>query len=311
MHIHWLGVISKNILHINRMNREELYNKLEEAYSDENLNRITGKLLELYKSRNYGTIREIANKISKYIEIDEERDAKCFSKLVILYHPDKGELFRKAIKNHYLENDLESLNRYSHILLLKSIEDVVITTIDEDVDYRPEYIWDEKQSEGYHFFNANETTSEEHFDNEEDEKSFYNAIKLREYGNLDIEFPTYYLEDFEDFELAYSGIETLDGVEYCKHIVTLDLSGNKIEDISGLWNLNKLEELYLADNQIGFIDALSNLYKLRVIDLSGNQIDDVSSLFELENLEYVNLIGNPVPASQIENLKEKEIIVMY
>lgn len=294
------------------MNLKELYTKLKEAYSDENLNIITSKLIELYKSKNFGMIRELANRISEIITIDEEKDAKCFSKLVILYHPDKGESFRKAITKHYSESDSESLTKYSHILLLKDIEKITVKVVDEDIDYRPEYTWDDNQSEGYHFYDTDrdESINEENLNVDEHEKSFYNAIKLREYGNLNVELPSYYLEDIEDFELAYYGIETLDGVEHCKHAVTMDLSNNDIVDISELWNLDKLEELYLANNQVGYIDALSNLIKLRVLDLSGNQIDDISPLMELDKLKYVNLIGNNISIDEINKLKEKGVLVI-
>lgn len=293
------------------MNLKELYSKLKEAYSDENLNIITGKLIELYKSKNFGEIRELANSISEIVAIDEEKDAKCFSKLVVLYHPDKGELYRKAIKKHFLESDSENLTKYSHILLLKNIENITSEFSDEDIDYRPEYSWDEEQSDGYHFYNAEEVENEEALTENQFDKSFYNAIKLREYGNLNIEFPSYYLEDIEDFELVSYGIETLDGVEHCKHVVTLDLSNNNIVDISELWSLDKLEELYLANNQVGYIDALCNLFRLRVIDLSGNQIDEISPLMELEKLEYVNLVGNKISIDEINKLKEKGVIVIY
>ena len=293
------------------MNIKELYNELKEAYSDKNLNAITGKLIELYKSKNYGRIREIANKIAKYITIDEEKDAKCFSKLIVLYHPDKGELHRKSIKKHFSENNLESLIKYSHILQLKEIEKTVVTTIDESVDYHPQYAWENNEKEGYYFYDEDEISTEHKSDSEQYEKSFYNEIKFRQYGDLSIDFPPHYLEDIEEFELAQSGIELLDGVEYCKHVVTFDLSDNRITDISELSTLSRLEELYLRNNQIGYIDALSNLFELKIVDLSNNQIDDISPLFELENLEYINIIGNKIPVNQIKKLKEKDIIVMY
>ncbi len=229
----------------------------------------------------------------------------------MLYHPDRGEQFRKSISTSYSENDFENLTKYSHILLISDIDNVVVTTIDEDIGYSPEYTWDTNQTEGYSFVDPDETTTEEEFDMADIEKSFYNAIKMREYGTVNIEFTPYYLEDIEDFELSYSGIETLDGVEHCKHVVILDVSNNELSDISNLWDLNNLEELYLANNQIGYIDTLSNLLNLRVIDLSGNQIDDITPILELERLENLNLIGNPIPKNQIEKLKEKGIIVMY
>jgi Leucine-rich repeat (LRR) protein len=115
----------------------------------------------------------------------------------------------------------------------------------------------------------------------------------------------------EEFEMEYSGITTLFGVEYLKHVIILDLSNNEISDINDLWTLTRIEELYLANNEIGYIDVLSNLQKLRVIDLSGNQIDDISPLFELKHLEYLNLLDNKIPKHQIEILKKRDILLMY
>ncbi|RLD79022.1 MAG: hypothetical protein DRJ07_12365, partial [Bacteroidetes bacterium] len=116
----------------------ELYKEIIKAYSDKNLNQISGKLISLFQSKNYGKIREIANKISKYVTIDEDKDAKCFSKLIMFYHPDKGNLFRKSINTLYSANDFESLSRYSHILLMDNIENIVVTTIDENTDFKSE-----------------------------------------------------------------------------------------------------------------------------------------------------------------------------
>lgn len=292
------------------MDIKELYNDLTKAFSNENLNLITGKLIMLYKNKNYSRIREIANKISKFVTIDEEKDAKCFSKLIMLYHPDKGEQFRSEIIEHYKQNDYEKLNQFSHVFLIENIVSIVVSEISEDIDYKPEYAWDIDNKDGFDIDTDLENDENSEYETVDFEKSFYNLIKIREYGKIDIEFPSYYLEDFEEFEMAYSGLETLDGVEYCVHVKILDVSNNSISDIENLWDLENLEELYLANNEIGIIDTLSNLTKLRVVDLSGNQIDDVSPLLELENLEYVNLIRNPVPEVQIDLLEKNGIIVM-
>lgn len=293
------------------MEIKELYDELIKAFSSENLNSITAKLIVLYKNKNYSKIREIANRISKYVSIDEENDAKCFSKLVMLYHPDKGEQFRSEIKTLYEQNDFEKLNQFSHIFLTENIDDVVVSEISEDVDYNPEYAWDFEGNDGFDIDDTViENDEDSSYDEAEFEKSFYNLIKIREYGKIDIEFPSYYLEDFEEFEMAYSGLETLDGVEYCTHVKILDVSNNAISDLDSLWGLENLEELYLANNEIGIIDTLSNLTRLKIVDLSGNQIDDISPLLELENLEYVNLIGNPVSKSQIHSLEKNGTIVM-
>lgn len=289
---------------------DKLYKDLMEAYSDKNLNRITGKLIELYKNKNHATIREIANRISHYVSIDEENDAKCFSKLIMLYHPDRAELFFKNINSLYANNDKDGLTKYAHILLIDDIGTIKVVSEDYDIDYHPEYMWDDIREEDYNIVDSDSREYNEEFDPEEIEKSFYNAIKMREFGHLNATIPTWYLEDFDEFEMAYSGLDSLDGVEYCKHVIILNVSNNEISDISNLWNLRQLEELYLGNNQITEVDTLSNLLKLRVIDLSGNQINDITPLLELENLEYLNLVGNEIPKHQLEELKLKDILVM-
>lgn len=287
------------------MNIEKLYNELQEAFSDANLNRITAKLILLYKSKSYSKIREIANKISKYYPIEEVNDSKCFSKLIMLYHPDKGEALRNEISVLFNRNDYEKLNKYSHVFLLDDMDFEVVEELSNDIDYAPEYYGDVDYNDGY-------TTDD--LENEPEfvdyEKTFYNIIKIKEYGRVDIEFPPYYLEDFEEYEMSCCGMESLDGVEYCKHLKILDVSNNLLSDISELWNLQNLQELYLSNNQIGYIDALGNLSNLKIIDLTANQVDDISPLLELDNLEFVNLIGTSVHKSQIEMLRERGVVVM-
>jgi len=294
------------------MNIHELYTDLNEAFANDNLNRITQKLIVLYKSRNFSKIRTLANKVSEYTLIDEESDAKCFSKLIQLYHPDKGELFRKQLQDLYKQNDFESLKNYSHIFLMANIDTISsIASIDKNVDYHPEYTYDANENDGFSYeddYGENETDNE--YETEDFERSFYNMIKMREYGTVAVEFPSYYLEDFEDFEMAESELESLDGIEHCIHIKILDVSDNLLTDISNLWDLIQLEELYLANNQIGYIDTLSNLINLKVLDISNNQIDDITPLLKLEHLEYVNLVGNKIPYSQIELLSQKGAVVI-
>jgi Leucine-rich repeat (LRR) protein len=291
---------------------ENLYNTLLEAYSDENLNRITGKLIDLYKNRNYPELRNIANKISKYVVIDEEKDVRCFSRLIMLYHPDRGEFYRNLIRESFFGKNEESLEQHSHILIAGEIEHIKVEHLpeDDDIDYNPEYIWEEPYDSEYGFHRQDFSGEDDEQEPEEIEKSFYNAVKLREFGHLEVYYPTWYLRDLEEFEMEFSGITSLFGIEHLKHVVLLDLSNNELTDIADLWNLTRLEELYLANNEIGYIDVLSNLQNLRILDLSGNQIDDISPLFELQHLEYLNLIGNKIPKKQIEHLKKRDIILM-
>ncbi len=287
------------------MSIAELYQNLIEAYSDTNLNSISGKLIQFYKHKNHEVIRSIANKISNYVAIDEEKETKCFSKLIMLYHPDKGELFRKELKTLYLDNNFKALTSYSHILQLKNIENTFTVPVLVNIEFQSEEVWEAVSKEGYYCYEEGTNQTEEF------EKSFYNEVKFRQYGDLSVNFPPYYLEDFEEFELSACKMEVLDGIEYCRHAKIFDLSHNKITNIEEISSLIAIEELYLDNNQIGYIDALSNLPNLKIIDLSYNQIDDLTPLFELKNLEYVNTIGNKIPGHQLKILMAMKIIMMH
>ncbi|MBN1767064.1 MAG: leucine-rich repeat domain-containing protein [Prolixibacteraceae bacterium] len=290
---------------------KKLYHDLLEAYSTENLNKISGKLIVLYKSKNFASIRQIANKIAKYVDVDDEKDARCFSKLIMLYHPDKGESVKQQINLLYEKNDLEQLQKFAHIFSMSDIDMLKVETVEYSADYEPEYEWDADYGEGFNYTGNEDDDEQLEYDDDisQSERTFFNLLKIREYGTTNVHLPTYYLEDFEDFEMEGSGLESLEGVEYCTHVKILDVSNNKLSDISELWGLKDLEELYLANNQIGYIDVLSNLTKLKILDVSGNQIDDISPLFDLCNLEYVNIVGNPVSKEQQEMLEKNGCIV--
>jgi hypothetical protein len=169
------------------MEGRELYTKLKDAYSDKNLNHITGKLIDLYKSKNYCQIRTISNRISKFVPIDDDSDNKRFTKLIMLYHPDKGEIYRKAIDSVFKEGNFTELESFSHILLLEKVE-FTEPDILEDFEFDPEYAWDDSQA-GFNYIFDSEEAYNEQFDqdvpdNSDYEKTFYNAVKIRIYGNL-------------------------------------------------------------------------------------------------------------------------------
>lgn len=76
------------------------------------------------------------------------------------------------------------------------------------------------------------------------------------------------------------GITSLDGLEFCTNLTSLDLRGNSIKSIEALTNLSNLVTLDLSNNQITRIDALAGLFLLRNVDLAGedNDIRDFSPL---------------------------------
>ena len=285
----------------------ELYKKLVKAYTVDNLNKISLTLINLYKNQQYSALQAISEIISDHVVVEIKDNGKGFSGLMMLYYPDRLNYHIREINELHTQNKYNELLKYSHILQLERIDEIA-AMLDNyiDIDYSPVYEWD-IDTDDFTIINDLETVKDTPLRNSG--CSFYDAIKIREYGQTNIEFPTYYLEDFEEFEMSSSDIDDLDGVQFCIHAKSLDLSDNRIFDLSYLGDLYQLEELNLSDNKIGYIDILGYLSNLKNIDLSNNKIKDISPLFELENLEYIVLTGNPVKMSQIKILTDAGVTV--
>jgi hypothetical protein len=296
------------------MNTTELYDKLKEAYSNQNLNKITVTLINLYKDQQFGTLSQIVEMISDSVEIAIDPDNRFFSKLMMLYHPDRGDFHRNELDRMAANQDHDGLLGYAHILMLGRIEEIAVTLSSyEDIDYSPVYEWD-VNLEGFTIINIREPAlSGNKFQARKHRKgySFYDAVKIRMYGKTNVEFPPHYLEDMDEYELSQSGINDLEGVQYCLHALVMDLSGNSINDISLLWGMTQLEELNLSDNKIEDIDALANLRRLKTLDLSNNPVRDVSILLNHNKLEYLDLTGSKVPLNQIRQLEDLGITIVH
>lgn len=291
----------------------ELNKELSEAYTVGNLNKISLTLINLFKSKQYSVLQKIAEIISDFADIEIKNDGKGFSRFMMLYHPDRASFHINEINKLTEQNNFSDLLNYSHILKLERIEEIASSLNSyEDIDYAPVYEWD-FETEGFSVVYDNQPI--EIVKTKTKTKligyTFYDAIKLREYGHTEIEYPSFYLEDIEEFELSSSDINDLDGVQFCIHAITIDLSNNRISDLSPLTGLTNLEELNLSDNQIGFIDDLSNLIGLKSVILSNNFIEDISPLFELEKLEYVDITGNSISREQIDKLIDLGITVTF
>jgi Leucine-rich repeat (LRR) protein len=289
------------------MTIKELQEKLHEAYTLRNLNNISFTLISLYKNQQYSILQKIAEIISDHVDIEITEEGKGFSKLIMLYHPDRAHYNIKEIDRLTEQNNFDGLLAHSHILKLERIEEIADSLNSyEDIDYSPVYEWD-IDAEGFNIINDSDKVKEVKVNREE--YDFYDAIKIRQYGNTDVEFPSYYLEDIEDFELSSSNINDLDGVQFCIHAKTIDLSNNQITDLSPLVGLSNLEELNISDNQVGDIDILSYLPNLKRVILSNNCFEDISPLFELDKLEYVDLSGNRINIEQINELMKLGVTV--
>lgn len=295
------------------MTIKELNRELLDAHTVNNLNKISLILINLFNAGQYSVLRKISEIISDYVNIEISYDGKGFSKFMMLYHPDRAVFHINEINRLTVQNNFDGLLMYSHILRLERIEEIAYSLESyEDIDYSPVYDWD-FEAEGFNIvydiqpkkiIKTRTTTRLIGY-------TFYDAIKIREYGDTEIEFPPYYLEDIEEFELSTSDIIDLDGVQFCIHATTIDVSNNRITDLSPLTGLANLEELDLSYNEIGDIDVLSNLRNLKSVLLSNNSIDDISPLFGLEKLEYADLSGNKINIEQINRLLDQGVCVDF
>jgi Leucine-rich repeat (LRR) protein len=295
------------------MTIKELHQELIEAYSVSNLNTISLTLINLFKNRQYSILQKISEIISDIVNVEIADDGKGFSKLMMMYHPDRAIYHITEINRLKALDDFNGLLAYSHILRLERIEEITSSIKSyEDIDYSPVYEWD-LDIEGFTIINVNEPPETFHSRTYTDEVgyTFYDAIKIREYGDMDVEFPPFYLEEIEELELSSSDVNDLEGVQFCIHAKTIDVSDNRISDLTPLIGLSDLEELNLSDNQVGIIDELSYLKSLKSVLLSNNYINDISPLFELHELEYVELTGNNVDIEQIYQLTETGVTVEY
>ena len=244
----------------------DLQKKLEEAYSIGNLNNISLTLINLYKNEQFSILQKIVEIISDFVDIEISTEGKGFSKLIKLYHPDRSNYYLNEIRKLADDNNFDGLLDYSHILKLERIEEISNSLNSfVDIDYSPVYDWD-METDGFTIIRDNENNQSKTHSKRIREYDFYDAIKIRHYGQTDIEFPSYYLEDIDEFELSSSNINDLDGVQFCIHAKTMDLSNNRIVDLSPLNGLVGLEELNLADNLIGDIDALGYLTNLKSVN---------------------------------------------
>jgi len=223
----------------------------------------------------------------------------------MLYHPDRLSRNLKKLEKAYDGDDFETLYSMSHILTVQNLEPdhVVLSSVLTDEDLAEEFGWDES-ADGYSYFMAGEELEQVmNEDSALDRRSFLSVLKRRVYGNLNVDFPMYLLEDLEEIEMADYELEDLDGISACHYARAVDLSNNNLTDISELGELRQLERLYLSNNQIGLIDSLYFLSVLQVLDISYNDVDDISPLFELSHLSYLNVMGNRIPAWQLEKIQ--------
>ena len=292
-----------------------LYKKLVHGYTPDNLQKITRKIIDLHRNNQAKAMTMLLHAVGDEIAEKNAQTNKSFYRLMMIYHPDRIGFYRSEIDRLFAAKDLDHLKQFSHIFTALDLEKTLVV-LKKPANDAPAYsdLWEAVSEETGDY---DEESPEEEQDESLDEfdgfvsrNNFFSVFKKQAYGNSKVELPFYYLEDIDVLDLAGAEIDDLDGIRYCKHLVTVELSGNRITDISELASLTMLQEVYLAGNRIGYIDALQFLPDLHAVDISFNAIDDLSPLFELEQLEYLNVTGNKIPRQQIDRLQHKGVIII-
>jgi len=289
----------------------DLYANLKEAYTSENLHLISSRIIHMFREHQYDALRAVQRVVGDYISCEEEKVNRIFSRLIMLYHPDRLNQNLEQLESAYKRGDFETLYTMSHILTVQNLEpeQVTVSSILTEEDLAEEFGWD-ADTDGYSYFMDQEEDPEQEDELGYISRSFLTALKRRVYGNMNVDFPMYLLEDLEEIEMADYDIESLEGIEACRYARVVDLTNNNLTDLTELGDLRQVERLYLANNHIGFIDPLSNLTVLQVLDISYNDVDDLSPLFDLSHLNYLNVMGNRIPAWQLETLQLKGVTVV-
>ncbi len=308
------------------MSLAHIKNQLIQAYTQENLNEITTRIIAFNKQKNHHALRSLGKIVNDFTPFDVQNEQKLFARLIMLYHPDKLKEYQQTILG---AQQAQTLQEMMHIVSVsESLPQLEQTEgragLMDPEDFEKEYGWNYAPSESdYYMADPEDETVDYLFDEENPEMngfgeqaaplpegSFIAAVKQKIYGPMQVHFPFHLLEDMEEIEMADYGIEYLDGIEYCTYVKILDLSLNALFDIHKIQHCCYIQELYLSDNDIYNIDALANLQDLHNLDVANNRISDISALYHLPCLKFVNLLNNPVSQAQIDYLQGKGVVVV-
>ena len=229
------------------MNKNELYFELKNIYTEGNLNKITRKIITAYRNKEFDYIRHLSQKLGKLVQIDDTNFSRTFSKLIMLYHPDKLKYYKNEIENYYHKGEETELNQFSHIFITlenlnyipnrKTIDEIQNSTRSEDFGYDVDLedfdnIVDLNDFEQEYFYEGL------NFD-------FLSALKTREFGNLDFDIQSYHLYSLVgDLNFRNCKIDDLRGIENCINISSLDFSNNEIVDITNLGFLKVMSKVF-------------------------------------------------------------------
>lgn len=300
-------------------------NRNLDAFTAENLSRVSAYLIRAFREGAHDTLLRLA----ALAGVQSAAPGAAFSALIKAFHPDRIRHYKELI----LTGDIGALPDLAGILHAISTEESPAARrarhradaeaafrrqpesgpvqSEEETDYDEGDFDEIREREWIDADEAEDAQNEEGFaDFAGDElRSFVDAVKLKEYGSLDVQYTPGILRSLEGMlDLSDFEIDTLEGAEYCENVEVLNISGNRITDLAVLSQMTSLRELYAAGNAIESLEGLTGLSKLRVLDVAGNQIEDLSVL--PAEIEVLNIAGNPVPEEQKEALRQKGVIVI-
>jgi len=230
------------------MTINELSITLSDAYSLENLNKISVSLINLYKNQQYSILQKISELINDFTAIEISPEGKGFSKLIMLYHPDKLAYYQNEIKRRVENDDFDGLLELSHILKLIHVEEIATALNSfEDIDYSPLYDW-EMETEGFTIIN--------------------DSGKVKKHTTQRADY------DAKTMDISDNRITDISPLFGLTQLEELNISDNEIQNIDAMSNLLKLKTANLANNQIEDISPLFELEMLMYIDLRWNKVDE-------------------------------------
>lgn len=294
---------------------EKLYLRLKAAYTDNNLCRISSVLIESYRNNNIAYLHQVRDHLSSHICIESDEPNKLFSRLIMIYHPDRLEHYLKQMEQCREAGDLKKLEEYAHIIDVcqRPVKNDYYTSMDADIWSTMDVEFWYEEDDFDRIIDLKEGEAENFYDEQYSRpvRDILSVLKEKEksQGEEIREYQLTYLQG--ELNLSNCGINDLFGIEYCLNLRALDLSENDLWDISPLGYLYGIEELYLSRNSVDSVKAFKTLNALRILDLSYNQINDISAIMDLPRLEFVNLLGNPVPEEQVFALRLSGIIVVF
>ncbi|MDC7227847.1 MAG: leucine-rich repeat domain-containing protein [Spirochaetales bacterium] len=281
----------------------DLINFIEKNLNKQHLEAASAVVINAYRSGDKLTIRACSEAMG--LSSDGELK-KLFYNLIRKIHPDMLSSLMEDFQKAKSDSDYDRLIGLKKLLEMKNEARLLRAN---RFEYQHTETWAAPVADEYegHF------EDEDVFEDLSVDGGFLNAVRDVIFGNHDFHIEPADLGQLDGgLDLAFRELDNLDGIEYCRNIRILNISGNDVSNIWDLQELAGLEELYASGNAIRDIDILSGLHSLEIIDLSDNDIEDISVLRHMTALKFADLHGNPLQDLDIiSELESEGVIILH